>query len=98
MKSRWQDELRCGCGPVRKVTCGVSMSKGVLGAASGAAAATVFLRPDILIGYARDVATTGSLFPRASSPSNKEMEHLTSMVCVSCLLNQSPAPLELSHV
>lgn len=50
------------------------MSRGAAGAALGAAGATVYLRPDILINWVRNAAASGSAL------TSREVEHLSKLV------------------
>jgi hypothetical protein len=55
------------------------MSRGGVGAALGAAGATAYLRPDLLIDWAQRAATSGAVLGK-DTLSTKELEQLSKMV------------------
>ena len=55
------------------------MSRGSVGAALGAAGATAYLRPDLLIEWAHRAATSGAALGK-DALSSKELEQLSKMV------------------
>ena len=57
------------------------MSRGAAGAALGAAGATMYLRPDILIDWVRHAAASSSTL------TNREIEHLSKLVSTIIMVN-----------
>jgi hypothetical protein len=56
------------------------MSRGVVGAAAGTAATTIYLRPDLVVEWARNAATRGSALAAQPGLGSGELQQLTQLV------------------